>query len=176
MTPSDMPIRMNFGNWNKFLLEMGYPVRKPVISSEARRNSRLAHKGKQSMAWKGGKHIDRHGYIQVWIPEHPNARMGGYIHEHRLIMSEYLGRPLLRHENVHHKNGSRSDNRLENLELWVTMQPSGQRPEDLVTFAHEILNIYENSDLIENYDNLPKITPAKKNLPPARETRKFRTA
>src|SRR5947209_4197140 len=123
MTPSDMPIRMSFGNWNKFLSAMGYPVRQPVISAEARHNSRLAHTGRQSMAWKGGRHTDRHGYVQVWRPEHPNARMGGYIHEHRLVMSEHLGRPLKSHENVHHKNGNRSDNCLDNLELWTTIQP-----------------------------------------------------
>ena len=57
-------------------------------------------------------------------------------------MAEVLGRPLLRSENVHHINGCRSDNRPANLELWVTHQPSGQRPEDLVAWAHEILARY----------------------------------
>lgn len=117
MTPSDMPIRMLFGSWNKFLTEMGYAVRKPVISAEARLNSRLSHRGKQSMAWKGGRHTDKLGYIQVWMPEHPNARLGGYVHEHRLVMSQYLGRPLNSWEFVHHRNGVKDDNRLDNLEL-----------------------------------------------------------
>ena len=52
-------------------------------------------------------------------------------------MAEIIGRPLFPHENVHHRNGHRSDNRPENLELWVTRQPQGQRVADLVAFVHE---------------------------------------
>jgi hypothetical protein len=105
-----------------------------------------AHKGKTSFHWKGGRIKDKSGYIQIWKPDHPNAKGGrdkSYVAEHRLVMSEHIGRPLLRHENVHHKNGKRDDNRLENLELWTTMQPAGKRPEDLVRFAREILELYE---------------------------------
>lgn len=57
-------------------------------------------------------------------------------------MSSYLGRPLREFENVHHINGVRTDNRLENLELWVSHQPKGQRPEDLVKWAKEIVEMY----------------------------------
>ncbi len=62
--------------------------------------------------------------------------------QHRMVMETILGRKLLKGENVHHKNGHRGDNRPENLELWVTFQPSGQRPEDLVAYAMEILKRY----------------------------------
>lgn len=73
---------------------------------------------------------------------HVHAGPNGYVLEHRMVMSDLLGRPLARNENVHHINGNRADNRVENLELWISSQPTGQRPGDLVTWAREILDTY----------------------------------
>jgi len=57
--------------------------------------------------------------------------------EHRVVLERLLGRPLQPWENVHHINGVRHDNRPANLELWVTPQPSGQRPEDIAAWLVE---------------------------------------
>lgn len=67
---------------------------------------------KETKGWKISN-----GYIHIWNPDHPMASKSGYVLEHRLIMSENLGRALTLEEVVHHKNGNRQDNRIENLEL-----------------------------------------------------------
>lgn len=69
---------------------------------------------------------------------------GRWIQVHRVVMEATLDRPLLPGENVHHINGVKWDNSPSNLELWVTAQPSGQRPSDLADYARRLLARYGN--------------------------------
>lgn len=92
-----------------------------------------------------GKTYISDGYIVEYRPGHIQAYADGKVMQHRRIMADILGRRLFSFENVHHKDGNRRNNSVDNLELWVSKQPVGQRPEDLVAWAKEILSLYEGS-------------------------------
>lgn len=73
--------------------------------------------GEHHYKWKGGKYLKR-GYVYTLEPNHPYANPKGYIREHRLVMERYLERYLTSEERVHHINGIKDDNRIENLILF----------------------------------------------------------
>ena len=93
------------------------------------------------------KRTNKYGYVIMHYPEHANSRKGGNICEHTYVMSEHLGRPLKPNENVHHINGVRDDNRIENLELWCKSQPCGQRVNEKQAFYVEFISEYNGEFL-----------------------------
>ena len=92
-----------------------------VRASLLRTNTPIRGKGNsgpKNPAWKGGRVVDKGGYVLLYRPDHPKANHGNYVQEHRLVMEKILGRHLERREVVHHRNGNHSDNRPENLLLF----------------------------------------------------------
>lgn len=85
--------------------------------------------------------IQPDGYVRqlVWDEQKGHTTS---LYQHRYVMEQHLNRKLVPGENIHHINGDRSDNRIENLELWSSSQPQGQRIEDKLTWAREILSFY----------------------------------
>ncbi len=96
-------------------------VRKGIkLSEETKRKmseNLRGKKGSEARNWKGGKKKNG-GYITIFSPTHPYANKRKYVLEHRLIMEKHTGRVLLPTEVVHHINGIKNDNRIENLMLF----------------------------------------------------------
>lgn len=119
--------------WNK-----GKPwpteIKEKISKSKMGVSPKVKWKWKESskpnhFRWKGGKAIDKDGYILTKSPNHPFCSCGGYVREHRLVMEKHIGRFLKPEEIVHHdgiryplgSTKNKQDNRVENLRLFSNL-------------------------------------------------------
>lgn len=121
--------------------ELDYSRRRVTCSAQCRRelhskSMRAAYATKEIIARPA-----RHGYLRISVPDSNGGRAKEYL-EHRYVMEQFLGRAMLPGETVHHKNGVRSDNRLENLELFTGRHGPGQRVKDQIAWAIEMAQLY----------------------------------
>ncbi|MFA5407118.1 MAG: HNH endonuclease signature motif containing protein [Candidatus Nanoarchaeia archaeon] len=102
------------------LIKMRLAKKGKKASSETRLKLSNSHKGKNvgsnNGSWKGGRRF-KNGYKEILCRDHPYHDNKGYVKEHRLVMEAHIGRYLLPSEIVHHINGDRLDNKIENLML-----------------------------------------------------------
>ena len=103
---SEIARNKKYGKWMKGR-KLSKATRKKM--SEAKKENRYR--------WRGGRIKSSSGYILIHQPDHPNCQKRGYVLEHRLVIEKFLGRYLKSWETVHHLNGIKDDNRLENLQI-----------------------------------------------------------
>lgn len=125
----------------------GVPKPKPKNFSEIMRkaNPPIGMKKKYGSAMYREKtsRVWRDGYIMLYLPDHPLSRKKapdyGYVLEHRKVMSEHLGRDLLKHEVIHHIDGCKSNNKIDNLLLCENSKAHGRVHERMEFFVEKLI-------------------------------------
>lgn len=118
-----------------------YNLKPHIVKNRRAHNQPLDYIPKHK-AKNGEGHLAKSGYRYLTKCGHPNCGRYGRILEHIFIMSEHLRRPIRKNEIIHHKNGIKHDNHIDNLELWHKGHPIGQRLEDKLNWAKTLLEEY----------------------------------
>jgi len=109
------------GNTRWVRVKNGQPVSKRCNRIECRKKFLKGTHVRSPNVWKGGRSEDARGYIRIWVDAEdffaPMRHSNGYVTEHRLVMAKHLKRNLQGWEHVHHRNGDKHDNRIENLTI-----------------------------------------------------------
>ena len=119
-------LEKNYPQKSAMTLAKEFSVSPSIIRKHLRKFNIQTLEQKQTSAFysKGKKQKKRHGgYLMVYAPNHPN-NIEGYVYEHRLIVEQKLNRYLDKNEIVHHINGIKADNSMENLEILTPSQHS----------------------------------------------------
>jgi transposase len=124
--------------------------------SETTIKKRLWERGIQTDTFHKGYKIKDSGYVKILLPDHPRSDKDGYVPEHTLVMERNIGRYLKDNEVVHHINGIKGDNSIENLQLMTAFQHkcmhSGRE--------RKIVDLQKAHDMFKNGHTIPEVCEA----------------
>lgn len=126
MTLAEIADRLCSEEWQPYWIQNSGSEYRPgqkIVNKTLRKHMTLRSRGapgSRNGSWKGGRRIDKGGYILVYKPDHPHAASNGCVREHRLVAESTLGRYLLPSEVVHHIDDDPANNHPDNLMVYET--------------------------------------------------------
>jgi hypothetical protein len=141
-----------FCHWKRKhgLVDKTYNNKSSSIKQALKKRYPKGRSGEDHPGWKGGR-VMQQGYVLLYAPDHPAAKSKPYVQEHRLVMEAHLGRYLRDNEVVHHLNGDKEDNRIDNLELIQR----GKHVSNHFRASHEVVELrQENKRLLQQVAEL----------------------
>ena len=103
--------------WNKTLTGHWKGKKMPESAKQKMRENHADFRGEKNGRWKGGRRVDKDGYVLLHLPDHPYRDYHGYVREHRIAMEKHIGRHLLPDEVVHHIDQDKLNNDISNLQI-----------------------------------------------------------